>query len=83
MCYLLLLLTCKHNLIKREYGKSYKDSKMEAQHNVKTVKIKITCSQHGLKKAMLFHSNDKLRNETILCFPMLSCKSLKALHSCK
>lgn len=56
---------------------------METQHNVKTVKIKIICSQYGFEIAILFHSNDKLRNKSIVCFPILSCKGLKALYSCK
>lgn len=56
---------------------------METQRNVKAVKIKITRSQYGFKIAILFHSNDKLRNKSILCFPILSRKGLKALYGCK
>lgn len=82
-CYLMLLLTWKHNLLKNEYDKSHKDSKMETQHNVKAIQIKIIYSQYGFKIAILFQSNDKLRNKSILCFPILLCQGLKALYSCK
>lgn len=56
---------------------------METQPNVKTVKIKIIYSQYGLEIAILFRSSDKLRNKSILCFPILSCNGLKALYNCK
>lgn len=56
---------------------------METQCNVQAVKIKIIHSQYGFKIAVLFHSNDKLRNKSILYFLILSWKGLKALYSCK
>lgn len=44
---------------------------METQHNVKGIQIKIIYSQYGFKIAIVFQSNDKLRNKSILCFPVL------------
>lgn len=73
----MLLLTWKHNLLKNEYDKSHKDSKMETQHNVKAIQIKIIYSQYGFKIAILFQSNDKLRNKSILCFPILYARVSK------
>lgn len=67
----MFLLTWKPNLIKNEYGKSHKESTMETQHNVKGIQIKIIYSQYGFKIAIVFQSNDKLRNKSILCFPVL------------
>lgn len=69
----MLLLTWKQNLVKNEYDKSHKDSKMETQHSIKAIQIKIIYSQYDFKIAIVFQSNDKLRNKSIFCFPVLLC----------
>lgn len=55
------------------------------KHNTmsKQSKLKHYVPSMASKKLFCFIAIDKLRNKSILYFPILSCKSLKALHSCK
>lgn len=89
-----LLCNCNKSVISCCYYPKSLTLRMENMVNpIKTLKWKYTTmsEQSKLKQYVLstalnscfIHSTDKLRNKSILCFPILLCKGLKALYSCK